>query len=102
MSPSCHVCCQPEGQCYGICPTQDPFGGDQAAEHDDYEANARFDDMAERFAGERITADEFEDEEVGTVAPTSSLTGCWHQDDARRNSPTQPVVAPLSDDDIPF
>lgn len=34
--PLCPECNQPEGSCYLICPTQDPYQGDQRAEHDDY------------------------------------------------------------------
>lgn len=33
----------PEGQCFSICPTQDPYAGDQAAEESDYSFGARFD-----------------------------------------------------------
>jgi hypothetical protein len=39
---TCPVCGE-TGECSPNCPTQDPFHGDQAAENDDYEANARFD-----------------------------------------------------------
>jgi hypothetical protein len=37
LIPVCPECGQPEGECYGICPTQDPFHGDQRAENEDYE-----------------------------------------------------------------
>lgn len=39
--PVCEIC--GENPCYGICPMNDPFHGDQRAENDDYEANSRFD-----------------------------------------------------------
>jgi hypothetical protein len=35
--------------CYGICPLNDPYGGDQAAENADYEFNARYDSVSERY-----------------------------------------------------
>jgi hypothetical protein len=35
--------------CYRICPTQDPFGGDQAAEAADHDFNAQYDDVRERY-----------------------------------------------------
>jgi hypothetical protein len=37
----CAVC--GANPCYGICPNNDPFGGDQAAENADYEFNAQYD-----------------------------------------------------------
>jgi hypothetical protein len=51
----CPVC--GANPCYGICPTQDPYQGDQAAENADYEFNARYDDVRERYAGEIIEDD---------------------------------------------
>ncbi len=37
----CKICgCNP---CLGICPTQDPYQGDQAAEEADYSFHARWD-----------------------------------------------------------
>lgn len=45
----CPECGQPEGECYRICPTQDPYGGDQAAEAADHDFNAQFDDVRERY-----------------------------------------------------
>lgn len=48
MSAVCSVC--GANPCFAICPTQDPFHGDQAAEHDDHEADARYDDERERYA----------------------------------------------------
>ena len=38
--------------CYRICPTQDPYQGDQQRENEDYEFNARFDDVRERYSGD--------------------------------------------------
>jgi len=38
--------------CYLICPTQDPYQGNQAAEAADHDFNAQFDDVRERYAGE--------------------------------------------------
>jgi hypothetical protein len=37
--------------CFAICPTQDPFQGDQAAEDADHDFNARYDDKHERYDG---------------------------------------------------
>lgn len=37
--------------CYGMCPLNDPFHGDQRAENDDYEANSRNDYIREMMAG---------------------------------------------------
>lgn len=51
-SPLCPECGQPDGECYRICPTQDPYHGDQAAENADYEFNAQYDDVRERYAGD--------------------------------------------------
>lgn len=43
--------------CYRICPTQDPYHGDQAAENADYEFNAQYDDIRERYAATAEDAD---------------------------------------------
>ena len=56
----CPQCGMPPGQCYLICPTQDPYGGDQAAENADYEFNARYDDVRERYAATAADADMFD------------------------------------------
>jgi hypothetical protein len=45
--------------CYRICPTQDPYQGDQARENEDYEFNARYDDVRERYAATAADADLF-------------------------------------------
>lgn len=59
LSPGeCPECGMPPGECYRICPTQDPYHGDQAAENADYEFNARYDDVRERYAA---TAEDAED-----------------------------------------
>lgn len=50
--PTCSECGQPAGDCYNICPTQDPFQGDQYAEHVAHEEGARYDDVRERYASE--------------------------------------------------
>lgn len=50
----CPVC--GANPCYGICPTQDPYHGDQAAEEADYSFNARYDDVRERYSGDEIDA----------------------------------------------
>jgi hypothetical protein len=55
----CHACGMPPGECYRICPTQDPYQGDQAAENADYEFNARYDDERERYAATVADADLF-------------------------------------------
>lgn len=52
MKTTCSEC--GASPCYAICPTQDPYGGDQAAENADYEFNARYDHVSERFAGEQL------------------------------------------------
>lgn len=54
----CRVC--GASPCYLICPTQDPFHGDQAAEHDDHELNARHDDVRERWGSSELELDEDE------------------------------------------
>ncbi len=46
----CPECGMPPGQCYRICPTQDPYGGNQAAESEDHDFNARYDDISERYS----------------------------------------------------
>jgi hypothetical protein len=43
MSNLCTECGMPEGQCFSICPTQDPYAGDQATEESDYSFGARYD-----------------------------------------------------------
>ena len=45
---TCHVCSG--SPCFLICPMADPFGGDQELENADYEANACYDAVRERFA----------------------------------------------------
>lgn len=52
VSSPCPECGQPAGNCYLICPTQDPFQGDQYAEHVAHEEGARYDDVRERYAAE--------------------------------------------------
>ncbi len=42
-STCCSECGQPAGQCYKICPSQDPYAGDQGRENDDYEFGAAYD-----------------------------------------------------------
>jgi hypothetical protein len=49
---NCIHCGEPEGNCYRICPSQDPYGGNQAAEAADHDFNARYDDVRERYAGD--------------------------------------------------
>jgi hypothetical protein len=51
----CPVC--GANPCYRICPTQDPYHGDQAAENADYEFNARYDDNRERYAATAADAE---------------------------------------------
>ena len=43
----CPVC--GANPCYRICPTQDPYSGDQAAEAADHDFNAQYDDVRERY-----------------------------------------------------
>ena len=57
----CPVC--GANPCYRICPTQDPYHGDQAAENADYEFNARYDDNRERYAATAADADTFYEDE---------------------------------------
>lgn len=45
----CPECGMSPGECYGICPLNDPYRGDQAAEEADYSANARYDSVSERY-----------------------------------------------------
>lgn len=47
------------GECYRICPTQDPYQGDQYAEAMDHEFNAQYDDVRERYAATAADADMF-------------------------------------------
>lgn len=47
---NCPIC--QSNPCYLICPNADPYAGNPAAEHEDHEFGARFDDVRERFAGE--------------------------------------------------
>jgi hypothetical protein len=47
MADLCPTC--GANPCYRICPTQDPYGGDQAAEAADHDFNAQYDDVRERY-----------------------------------------------------
>ena len=89
--------------CYRICPTQDPYQGDQQRENEDYEFNARFDDQRERYAA---TA---EDADIDAAAEEA-----WskdHPDDQAyidkgetiaAKELRRAVVDSVSEDDIPF
>jgi hypothetical protein len=100
----CPVC--GANPCYRICPTQDPYQGDQAAENADYEFNARYDDVRERYASTAEDAEAFMDDDDihdsfrpnddGTVTYISP-TGGEHTYD-----PDQAFPRERSDDDIPF
>lgn len=98
----CPECGMPPGECYRICPTQDPYGGDQMAEHYDHEFNARYDDVRERFAATAEDADMFfsdADHEACSIPVeqwTEDLrdTGMW--------TPVTGYTPPADDDDIPF
>ena len=79
----CPVC--GANPCYRICPTQDPYHGDQAAENADYEFNAQYDDNRERYAATAEDAaafmddddihDSFRPNDDGTVTYISSTGG---------------------------
>lgn len=50
MNPADELECCPicgSNPCYGICPNNDPFGGDQSAENDSYEFNSYYDSISE-------------------------------------------------------
>jgi len=118
----CPVC--GANPCYGICPTQDPFHGDQAAENADYEFNARYDDERERYAATAADADSFADDsnddhccDCGVSLPDPDkrhlINGgalcecCYIEREAKADAqhfPWQRAVgyAPVNDDDIPF
>jgi hypothetical protein len=89
--------------CYRICPTQDPFHGNQAAENEDYEFNARFDDNRERYAATAEPSQYADDDDVhdsfrpnddGTVTYISPAGGEHTYDPAD--------VFKDTSDDIPF
>jgi hypothetical protein len=98
----CPVC--GANPCYGICPTQDPYQGDQAREAADHDFNARYDDVRERYSGDEIDAaaeeawdkDHPDDDDVvtstGMLMPPGDTTGIL---------PDLPLSA-FDDDDIPF
>jgi hypothetical protein len=89
----CPVC--GANPCYRICPTQDPYQGDQAAENTDYEFNARYDDVRERYASTAADADLDHEAEVA-----------WDNDHPDDGPPvTVEDFAPRpggNDDDVPF
>jgi len=94
----------PEGQCYRICPTQDPYQGDQAAENADYEFNARYDDQRERYAAT------VEDARLSTMHPDefdeSDSADAREDMERERNEQgfklARPIPADVNPDDIPF
>jgi hypothetical protein len=92
--------------CCGICPTQDPFCGDQEAEDRDYEFNARYDDMRERYADSSCGADNWDyDIEPGPIAPPRAprpgeYWACDTEDPWIMVPP--PAYDIGADDDIPF
>jgi hypothetical protein len=92
MIDNCPECGQAPGECYGICPMNDPYRGDQAREEEDYSFNARYDDVQERYGGEyeSILVGEYphEDDDPNAV-----------EREERRNA----IYATSPDDgDIPF
>lgn len=94
----CPECGMPPGQCYRICPTQDPYQGDQQRENEDYEFNSRYDDVRERYAATAADADMFFDE--------SDAADAREDMERERNEQgfilARPVPADVNPDDCPF
>jgi hypothetical protein len=115
---TCPHCGQPDGDCYNICPSQDPYGGDQAAEAADHDFNARYDDVRERFAATAADADLFfmgdDDHEVNEVSVTDHPDGSRTHEYTGLVHPDEPAVVKsdffmlyerepeIKSDDIPF
>ena len=125
---TCPECGMPEGQCYRICPTQDPYQGDQAAENADYEFNARYDDQRERYAATvedaRLSTMHPDDDPVhhcefcgkddthmpegcpcanGRALPSMTVGAVVdHKRDEQGFKLARPIPADVDPDDIPF
>jgi hypothetical protein len=95
---TCLVC--RSSPCFLICPTQDPYAGRPWDEHCDHEANAPYDSVMERFAGEGDFFDyPEEEEESGEVNPVA-LREIQALAEAERAK--KAAAPPLEDDDILF
>jgi hypothetical protein len=96
-SPLCGTC--GANPCYNICPTQDPYQGDQYAEAMDHEFNARYDDVRERYASTAEDADLFSAEEHAEMMV--EVAEAHRLSDEERYAPFHP--SDLGDtDEIPF
>ena len=95
-SPLCPECGQPAGECYRICPTQDPYHGDQAAENSDYEFNAQYDDVRERYAGD------IDPDYEAFCADQADAQLAREPDEEGWTYIAPPPILPADDNDIPF
>lgn len=93
----CEVC--GANPCYGICPLNDPFGGDQRAENDDYEANSRFDYTHEYMGDTGEDYGDYDYEYVGDEGYHEPFDGFEEGDPP--DPPKRPMWIP-SESDIPF
>ena len=90
---TCHVCSRTP--CFLICPMADPFGGDQQLENEDYEANARYDSVRERFAG---MSDDCDDRYEDYLSKVDSIAHDFVSDERREETPDGSIESCATDE----
>jgi hypothetical protein len=88
--------------CYLICPTQDPYQGDQQAENDDYEAFAQSDYISEAYGATARDADAFFMDDEDPTHWVSEARFDSHVENCVRTLLWGLWVAQAGSDEIPF